>query len=87
MRKVQFSYQWVRNDGTTDTDIQGETSSTYTLTDDDVGKVIKVRVSFTDDRGNEETLTSAATTAVAARPNAPATGSRLSVVRPRWERH
>ena len=87
LANAEFSYQWVRNDGTTDTDIQGETSSTYTLTDDDVGKAIKVRVSFTDDRGNEETLTSAATTAVAARPNAPATGSRLSVVRPRWERH
>ena len=32
----------------------------------DEGKVIKVRVSFTDDAGNQETLTSAATDAVAA---------------------
>ena len=46
--------------------------------DDDEGKAITVRVSFTDDRGNEETLTSAATEAVAAAappPNTPATGA------------
>ena len=54
-------------------DIGGQTGSTYTLTAEDVGKTIKVRVSFTDDAGNEETLTSAATAAVAARPNTPAT--------------
>ena len=40
----------------------------------DEGKVIKVTVSFTDDAGNGETLTSAATAEVAPRPNAPATG-------------
>ena len=71
---ASFSYQWVREDGGTDTDIQGETSSTYTLIDSDEGKTVKVRVSFTDDAGNEETLTSATTAAVAARPNTPATG-------------
>ena len=59
-----FAYQWVAGDGTTDTDIQGATNSTYTLTADDQGKAIIVRVSFTDDAGNEETLTSAATGAV-----------------------
>ena len=67
-----FSYQWIRSDGNNDTDIGDQTGSTYTLTDDDVGKTIKVRVSFTDDADNEETLTSAATTAVAATaPTAP----------------
>ena len=60
-----FSYQWVSNDGTTDSDIQGATDSTYTLVPADAGKTIKVRVTFTDDAGNEETLTSAATAAVA----------------------
>ena len=65
-----FSYQWVSNDGTTDTDIQGATDSTYTLLDADEGKTIKVRVSFSDDAGHEETLTSAATGAVAAVPPA-----------------
>ena len=74
LTNVSYSYQWIRNDGTNDADIGGQTGSTYTLTDEDEGKTIKVRVSFTDDAGNEETLTSAATAAVAARPNTPATG-------------
>ena len=55
---VSFSYQWIANDGTADTDIQGATASTYTLSDADVGKTVKVRVSFTDDAGNRESLTS-----------------------------
>ena len=47
----------------------GGTGSTYMLVDDDAGRTIQVRVSFTDDVGNEETLTGAATEAVA--PAAP----------------
>ena len=58
LTNVSYSYQWIRNDGTTDTDIQGATSSTYTLVSADEGKTIKVRVSFTDDAGHSETLTS-----------------------------
>ena len=42
------------------------TSSTYTLTDDDLGKNIAVRVTFDDDLDNEESLLSDATGAVAA---------------------
>ena len=72
---VTFSYQWVANDGTADTDIAGETDSTYTLVSADEGKTIKVRVSFTDDVDHEETLTSAATATVGAAPNNPATGT------------
>ena len=71
---AEFSYQWVSNDGNTDTDIQGATNSTYTLTDAAAGKAIKVKVSFTDDADHQETLTSAVTAAVAAKPNSPATG-------------
>ena len=74
LTNVSYSYQWIRNDGGTDADIAGETASTHTLVSADEGKTIKVRVSFTDDAGNEETLTSAATAAVASRPNTPATG-------------
>ena len=70
-----YSYQWIANDGTNDADIGGQTGSTYALTDEDVGKSIKVRVSFTDDADHEETLTSAATGMVAAKPNSPATGA------------
>ena len=49
-----FAYQWLRSD----TDIEGAISSTYTMTDDDAGKAIQVRVIFSDDAGNEESLTS-----------------------------
>ena len=74
MSGATFSYQWVSNDGTADMDIQEVTSTSYTLVADDIGKTIKVRVSFTDDGGNEETLTSAPTGAVEAKLNIPATG-------------
>ena len=61
---VAYNYQWVSSDGTTDTDItdiERATGSTFTLVAVDKGKAIKVRVTFTDDGGNEETLTSAPT--------------------------
>ena len=69
-----FSYQWVSNDGTADMNIEEGTSTSHTLVADDIGKTIKVRVSFTDDGGNEETLTSAPTAVVEAKLNIPATG-------------
>ena len=75
LTNVSFSYQWVANDGTVDTNITDATDSTCTLAADDVGKTIKVTVSFTDDAGNEETLTSSATAAVDAALNTPATGA------------
>ena len=71
LSNVQYEYQWLADDA----DISGATNDTYTLVAADEGKVIKVRVSFTDDADNEETLTSAATGAVDARPNSPATGA------------
>ena len=61
---ARFAYQWIR----TDTDIGGATGSTYTVVDADEGERLKVRVDFTDDAGNAERLTSAATDAVAAAP-------------------
>ena len=70
-----FDYQWIAIDGAADADISGATGRTYTLVDADEGKTIKVRVSFTDDGGNAESLTSAATAAVAERPNTAATGA------------
>ena len=71
---VAYSYQWIANYGTTDTEIQGATDDSYKLVADDAGKTIKVKVSFTDDANNPEELTSAPTAAVAPRPNSPATG-------------
>ena len=58
-----FRYQWMSS---RDTDIQGATGDTYTLVPADAGKTIKVRVSFTDDGGFDESLTSAPTAAVVA---------------------
>ncbi len=63
-----FSYQWIRSDGTTDTEIEGATAATYTPVFAGEGQFLKVRVSFTDNGGNAEVLTSAATIAVAASP-------------------
>ena len=58
---VSYGYQWIRvDDSDNETDISGATSATYELADADEGATIKVRVSFTDDAGNDETLTSAA---------------------------
>ena len=64
-----FSYQWQADSA----DISGATGSSYTLVDSDEGKAISVTVSFTDDAGHEETLTSAATDAVQAAPLTPLT--------------
>ena len=60
LTNADFAYQWVRRDLATnaEADIEGATSSTYTVTDADEGKAIMVRVTFTDDAGNDESLTS-----------------------------
>ena len=52
-----FSYQWIRVDGGTDTNI-GTDSPRYQLVDADFGKKIKVQVSFTDQEDNDESVTS-----------------------------
>ena len=75
LTNVSYSFQWFSNDGTSDADITGATSSTYVLVTADEGKTVKVRVSFTDDEGYAEKLTSAPTSSVAARPNNSATGT------------
>ncbi len=64
LTNASYAWQWVANDGTSDADISGATGATYTLTAAEAGKTIKVRVTFTDDRGTEETLESAATAVV-----------------------
>ena len=58
---VSYTYQWLA-DGI---EIGGATSSTYALQSSENGKVIKVRVNFTNDAGNEKSLTSVATATVA----------------------
>ena len=72
---VSYSYQWVRSDGTSDGDIENATGSSYVVVSADVGRIIKVRVSFTDEADHEETLTSNPTKPVTAAPNRHATGA------------
>ena len=59
-----FTYQWTAGDGTADSDIEGAEGQTYTLTSSEVGKLIKVRVGFTDSDGFAESVTSDPTGAV-----------------------
>ena len=61
---ASFVYQWQADDA----DINNATGSSYTPVEADEGKVIKVRVSFTDDAGHPEVLTSVATAAVSPAP-------------------
>ena len=49
-----WTYQWIRVDGADEAGISGATLSTYTLVADDLGKKVKVKVSFTDDADNDE---------------------------------
>ena len=72
-----YTYQWIRVDGGTETNISDATSSTYTPVDDDEGKKIKVGVSFQDDANHSESKTSAATATVTGNDND--TGPALSI--------
>ena len=72
-----YSYQWVRVDGESETDI-GTDSSTYTLLEADADKQIRVDVTFTDDESNTEgPLSSALTDTIAAAPPKRVTGFDL----------
>ncbi len=54
-----WSYQWIRVDDGTETDLLGQTTNrTYQLGASDLGKTIKVRVTFVDDEGNIANLVS-----------------------------
>ena len=71
-----YSYQWLRGEtaSAAGEDISGATSATYTVVEADQSKYLRVQVSFQDDDGNSETVTSDATGPVSAEANAPATG-------------
>jgi hypothetical protein len=56
-----LSYQWLHAGAA----IAGATASTYTLAQNDVGLVVSVRVNYTDGGGTAESVSSAATAAVA----------------------
>ncbi len=67
MTTSTFSYQWHR-DGT---DISGATSSTYTPGQDDVDSALSVTVSYVDDLGGSNSVTSADTGDIANIDDAP----------------
>ena len=70
-----YSYQWIRVDGTNETNIASATAGTYVLAAADSGKTIKVKVSFQDDDMNDEELTSSATGTVVAKAPACSSGN------------
>ena len=72
---VTYKYQWVLVDSGTDTDISGATESSYVLETADEGKKVKVKVSFTDNNRNAETVVSDESAVVASAPNRPPTFS------------
>ena len=83
---VSYTYQWIRVSGSTESDISGATSSSYTLTSADQDKTVKVKVAFADEDGFAEELTSAAfpaTGTIGANPSmagpAPVSASVVSV--------
>ena len=61
---ASFAYQWIRGSA----DIEGATDSSYTLVSADEGETMKVRVTFTDDADNAESVTSGASDPVEAGP-------------------
>ena len=62
---VIYSYQWIRVPSAgSESPINGATSQTYTPVTADVGSTLKVRLSFEDDDGHDESRTSAETAVV-----------------------
>ena len=53
-----FTYQWIRVDGNTETDITNATSSSYTPVAADADKKLRVRFSFTDNASTDESSVS-----------------------------
>ena len=54
LTSVVFNYEWLANDAV----IAGANDSSYVISDSDRESALRVRVSFTDDNGFDESLTS-----------------------------
>ena len=88
-----FTYQWFRDSGTAE-EIEDATSSTYTVTEDDIGATLFVRVTATNEIGSdaEDSAPTDAVVALSAPVNAVApaitgaaeVGSKLEVVAGTW---
>ena len=77
---ASYAYQWIRVNGDVETEMAGVIGDTYMPDDADAGSIFKVRVTFRDDLGNDEALTSTATRAVIARALVSNTGQIRSNV-------
>ena len=79
----EFAYQWLRHRDGNDTDISGANAASYEPTLGDLGARIKVRVSFTDNAGNAESLISPASETITMTPpsgvQVSASGSTVTV--------
>ena len=58
LENATLTYQWLVIRGATEVDIAGATETEHTVTGDDIGARIALTVSFSDDQGNRERLTS-----------------------------
>ena len=67
LESATFAWQWLAVDGSEDTEIAGATGATHEVAPEQAGQTLKVRVTFTDDKGTAETLVSAATEVVTVR--------------------
>ena len=74
LANAAFAYQWIHTATDSEAYIPAATASSYLLSSDDLGHSIKVRVTFTDDDGYTERLTSSATALVIMQANVAATG-------------
>ena len=64
LENATLTYQWLAIWGATEVVIQGVTERAYTVTGDDIGARIALTVSFSDDQGNRERLTSSPTSEI-----------------------
>ena len=79
LQNVRFNYQWIRVDGANEADIFGANETAYQPVDLDVGKKLKVGVSFNDDQFSQEERFSAPTDVVLEMPNNPPTAANGTI--------
>ncbi|MDQ0323457.1 hypothetical protein QO002_005663 [Pararhizobium capsulatum DSM 1112] len=72
-----LNYQWQRDTGSGFVNV-GTDQATYTLSDDDVGSVVRVVISYTDGQGFANGVTSAATAAIVNINDAPTGGVSIA---------
>ena len=75
LENVSFEYQWL----VAEEPISGETGPTYTPAETGAGKTVSVRVTFTDDAGHSEEVTSASTAPVEPKQTQPGAPQSVTV--------